>query len=84
MGRSTLPGYQYTPPVSQFSNPQVWAPHRFDPHEGREKSSRNHKNFNKKIPFNPVIPHSCSLYPITLVFTILGHHANRDSTLDPT
>jgi hypothetical protein len=38
----------------------------------------------KTFLFNPEIPHSWPLYPFTLVFTILGHHANRDSTLDPT
>jgi hypothetical protein len=38
----------------------------------------------KNISFNPVIPHSWSFYPFTLVYTILGHNANRDSTLDPT
>jgi hypothetical protein len=49
-----------------------------------ERTQKTIKISTKNISFNLVIPHSWSLYQFTIVFTILGHHANRDSTLDPT
>jgi hypothetical protein len=80
----TKPGHQYTPCIL---NSQI---HRSELHtdltgmKAGKSAQETIQISTKTFLFNPEIPHSWPLYPFTLVFTILGHHANRDSTLDPT
>jgi hypothetical protein len=78
----TKPGHQYTP---VFLNSQI---HRSEFHTdvthmtAGKRAQKTIKISTKIISFNPVIAHSWSLYPLTLVFTILGTPCKQGSNID--